>query len=78
MGREVPFRWFVRLHCSLLRPFSDSLSGLDSSHLSQSGWVAHRPSAQSEAISRWLRTLLSEVGHEAGSAALQKGLLRGF
>ncbi len=26
MGRKVPFRWSVRLHRMLLRPFSDSLS----------------------------------------------------
>ena len=26
MGRKVPFRFSVRLHCRLLLPFSDSLS----------------------------------------------------
>src|SRR5215208_4647639 len=51
---------------------------VDFSHLSQTGWIAHRPSAQREAISRWLHTPLSDVGDEARRAALRKGLLRGF
>jgi hypothetical protein len=28
MGRKLPFRCSVRLHCRLFRPFSDSLSTL--------------------------------------------------
>src|SRR5215208_6791098 len=63
-------------------PLHVSLEGhslrLDFSHLSQTGWIAHRPSAQREAISRWLHTPLSDVGDEARRAALRKGLLRGF
>src|SRR3712207_6676947 len=59
-----------------VRDFSDSFCGLDFSHLTQTGWVAHRPSAQREAISRWLHTPLSDVGDEARRAALRKGLLR--
>ena len=58
--------------------FSDNTWMLDFSHLSQTGWIAHRPSAQREAISRWLHTPLSDVGDEARRAALRKGLLRGF
>ena len=49
--------------------FSDSFSTLDVSHLSQTGWVAHRPSAQRKAISSWLHTPLSYGGHKASSSA---------
>jgi hypothetical protein len=55
---------------------SDNLK-LDFSHLSQTGWIAHRPSSQREAISRWLHTPLSDLGEEAPSSAA-KGLLRVF
>ena len=51
---------------------------LDFSHLSQSGWVAHRPSAQREAISRWLHTPLFAISATKPQAELRKGLLRGF
>ena len=78
MGRKGPFWCSVRLHCRLLRPFSDSFMALDFSHLSQTGWVAHRPSAQRKAISSRLNTPLSDIGDEARSAALRKGLLREF
>src|SRR5215211_6136793 len=53
-------------------------SKLDFSHLSQSGWVAHRPSAQREAISRWLHTPLFAISATKPQAELRKGLLRGF
>jgi hypothetical protein len=49
--------------------FSDSLSRLDFSHLSQTGWVAHRQSAQREDISSWLHTPLSDLGDKAPSSA---------
>src|SRR5215217_5387948 len=42
---------------------------LDFSHLSQSGWVAHRLSTQRETISRWLRNQLCDGGHKAPSSA---------
>jgi hypothetical protein len=55
-----------------------SVPKLDFSHLSQSGWVAHRPSAQREAISRWLHTPLFAISATKPQAELRKGLLRGF
>jgi hypothetical protein len=55
-----------------------AFSQLDFSHLSQSGWVAHRPSAQSEAISSSLHTPLFAISATKLPAAIRKGLLRGF
>ena len=56
--------------------FSYSLSTLDFSQLSQTGWVAHRLSAQREAISRWLHIPLSGGGDEARSNAPKGVTLR--
>jgi hypothetical protein len=56
--------------------FSDSFKALDFSHLSQSEWVAHRPSAQRETISRWLHTPLCDVAEEAPSSAPKGATLR--
>jgi hypothetical protein len=42
---------------------------LDFSHLSQTGWITHRPSAQRETISRWLHTPLFNLGDDATSSA---------
>src|SRR5215212_7824345 len=37
MGLKVPFRWSTRQHRRLFRPFSDSLSTVDFSHLRAKG-----------------------------------------
>ena len=61
-----------------MQPLTPAQAKLDFSHLSQSGWVAHRPSAQREAISRWLHTPLFAISATKPQAELRKGLLRGF
>jgi hypothetical protein len=53
-------------------------SKLDFSHLSQTGGVAHRPSARREAVSSRLHTQLCDVGDQARRAAPRKGPLREF
>src|SRR5215207_5604451 len=52
-----------------LSRISKQFRKLDFIHLSQTGWVAHRPSAQNEAISSWLHTPLSDLGDEGRSRA---------
>jgi hypothetical protein len=48
-------------------------SELDFSHLSQSGWVAHRPSAQREDISSWLHTPLFRSRPQSSKQRSERG-----
>jgi hypothetical protein len=78
MGRIVPLQCPEGPRLTHLQDFSDRFMALDFSHLSQTGRVAHRPSARSEAVSSRLHTPLCDVGHQARSKALRKGPLREF
>src|SRR5215208_6660883 len=67
-----------KLGASLAKLYSPKCLELDFSHLSHTGWIAHRPSAQREAISSWLLTPPFAISATKKlQATLRKGLLRG-
>src|SRR5215211_7720779 len=46
---------------------------VDFSHLSQTGWVAHRPYAQREDISSWLHTPLFRCRRQSSKQRSERG-----
>jgi hypothetical protein len=60
---------YIKLLRKIERAIPKGIIHLDFSHLSQTGWIIHRPSAQREALLIWLHTPLPDLGDEATSSA---------
>jgi hypothetical protein len=75
-GSFGTFRGAPHGHPMVAQRFIRQFLELDFSHLSQTGWSAHRPSTQRKAISSWLHTPLSDVGNQARSSAPKEAILR--